>query len=277
MGYPRTARCAGREPVSKEPTSVPELNLAEALQRAIGLRLDRRFTGVHRRIYFALALLIFALAGTGIALWSELRDLKGDLARTRADADAVKEQVAHHKERLAQLEENLDKRGVPHTPEAADQKVQLGKLDEKLDKNLIETARASQGVADQQTHLNGLAEKLDHNLAETERAVKEAMARIESKLPTTSPEPTPTFASMTLSDEERDIIRKFFGVRKKEDATKFDAKVGAIAPDTAALYPIPSLLYSDVPKLKGYRFFADEAAGTIVLVSPLDNRIVAIV
>jgi hypothetical protein len=37
-------------PVSKEPTSVPELNLAEALQRAIGLRLDRRFTGVHRRI-----------------------------------------------------------------------------------------------------------------------------------------------------------------------------------------------------------------------------------
>jgi hypothetical protein len=211
--------------VSKEPTSVPELNLAEALQRAIGLRLDRRFTGVHRRIYFALALLIFALAGTGIALWSELRDLKGDLARTRADADAVKAQVAHHKERLAQLEENFDKRGVPHTPEAADQKVQLGKLDEKLDKNLIETARASQG----------------------------AMARIESKLPTTSPELTPTFASMTLSDEERDVIRKFFGVRKKEDATKFDAKVGAIAPDTAALYPIPSLLYSDVPKLKGYR------------------------
>jgi hypothetical protein len=92
-----------------------------------------------------------------------------------------------------------------------------------------------------------------HNLAETERAVQEAVARIESKLPTTIPKPTPTFASMTLSDEERDVIRKFFGVRKKEDATKFDAKVGAIAPDTAALYPIPSLLYSDVPKLKGYR------------------------
>jgi hypothetical protein len=32
-----------------------------------------------------------------------------------------------------------------------------------------------------------------------------------------------------------------------------------------------------VPKLKGYRLFADEVAGTIVFVSPLDNRIVAIV
>jgi transcription elongation GreA/GreB family factor len=64
----------------------------------------------------------------------ELRDLKGDLARSRADADAVKEQVAHHKERLAQLEENIDKCGVPHTPEAADQKVQLGKSDENLDR-----------------------------------------------------------------------------------------------------------------------------------------------
>jgi len=89
----------------------------------------------------------------------ELRDLKGDLARSRADADAVKEQVARHKERLARLDENLHKRGVPDTREAADQKVQLGKLDEKLDKNLIETARASQGVADQQTHLNGLESK----------------------------------------------------------------------------------------------------------------------
>jgi hypothetical protein len=54
--------------VSKEPASVPELNLADALQRGIGLRLDRRFAGVHRRIYFAFTMLIMALTATGIAL-----------------------------------------------------------------------------------------------------------------------------------------------------------------------------------------------------------------
>ena len=82
---------------------------------------------------------------------------------------------------------------------------------------------------------------------------------------------------MTLSDGERQIIRKFFGVRMKQDASGFDAKVGEIAPSTAPLYPIPSLLYGDVPKLKDHRFFADEVTGTIILVRPVDNRVVAIV
>jgi hypothetical protein len=266
--------------VSKEPTSVPELNLADALQRGIGLRLDRRFAGVHRRIYFALALLIMALTAMGIALWSELRNLKADLARAGVEADAIKEEVAIQKARLGRLDEKLDDRvpkTVPDTHEAADQTAHVGKLNEKLDKNLGETARAIQGVADQRAHLNRLAEKLDENLAKTERAVQEAVVRIESKLPITRPEPTPSFAPMTLSDEEREIIRKFFEVRKKQDANRFDTKVGEIAPDTAPLYPVPSLLYNDVPKLKDHRFFADEGAGTIILVRPLDNRVVAIV
>ena len=33
-------------------------------------------------------------------------------------------------------------------------------------------------------------------------------------------------------------------------STRFDAKVGEIAPNSAPLYPVPSLLYSDLPKLK---------------------------
>jgi hypothetical protein len=53
--------------------------------------------------------------------------------------------------------------------------------------------------------------------------------------------------------------------------------VGDAAPETAPLYPVPSLLYKDVPKIKDHRFFADEANGTIILVRPVDNRIVAIV
>ena len=262
--------------MSKEPTSVPELNLADALQRGIGLRLDRRFAGVHRRIYFAFTMLIMALTATGIALWSELRDLKADLAQAKADADAIKEQAADQEVRLGRLDEKLDNR-APKTIPDADQTAQLGKLDEKLDKNLAETARAIQGVADQRAQLGRLEEKLDKNLAETERAVQEAVIRIESKLPATTQEGAPAFAAMTLSDEERQIIRKFFGVRKKQDASRFNVKVGEIAPDTAPLYPVPSVLYSEVPKLKDHRFFADEVTGTIILVRPVDNRVVAIV
>ena len=36
----------GNQMELKEPTSVPELNLADALQRGIGLRLERRFAGL---------------------------------------------------------------------------------------------------------------------------------------------------------------------------------------------------------------------------------------
>ena len=224
-----------------------------------------------------------ALTATGIALWSELRDLKADLARAKADADAIKEQAADQKARLGRLDEKLDNRApktIPDTREAADQTAQFGKLNEKLDKNLAETALPIEGAADQRAQLDRLEGKLDKTLAGTERTVEEAVVRIESKLPVSRPEPTPAFAAMTLAaDEERQIIRKFFGVRKEaEDASRFDAKVGEIAPDFfAVLNPVPSLLYSDLPKLKDHRFFADEVTGTIILVRPVDNCVVAIV
>jgi hypothetical protein len=51
----------------------------------------------------------------------------------------------------------------------------------------------------------------------------------------------------------------------------------AWAPETTPLYPAPSERSNGLPKLKGYRFFVDQADGTIILVRPLDNRIVAIV
>jgi hypothetical protein len=254
--------------VSNEPTSVPELNLADALQRGIGARLDRRFAGVHRRIYLALALLIVALAAAGLALWSELRDLNANFAKARVEADTIQERLAR-----------LDQRApitTPGTRAATDQALQLGALDEKLDKNLATGARAIQAIVDQRVLLDRLAEKLDKNLAETKRTVEEAIVRVEPKW-TSTPETAQSFESMTLSDDERQIIRDFFGVRKKQDASSYDAKVGEIAPDTAPLYPVPSLLFKVVPKLKDHRFFADETSGTIIITRPLDNRVVAIV
>jgi hypothetical protein len=270
----------GSGPVADEPTSVPELNLADALQRGIGARLDRRFAGVHRRIYLAVTLLIAALAAGGCALWFEFASLKAELARATTDAAAVREQASDQKARLDRLDRKLDEslaENLRAIRAFADQTARLDRLGEKLDKNLADTTRAIRASADQTGRLDTLGEKLDKNLADTMRAIQESGSRVESAVSTVAPARTAPFVAMTLSGEEREIIRKFFGVRRKSDAVGFEAKVGEIAPGTAPLYPVPSLLYDHVPKIKDHRFFADEAEGTIILVRPEDNRIVAVI
>jgi hypothetical protein len=270
----------GSGPVAEEPTSVPELNLADALQRGIGARLDRRFAGVHRRIYFAVALLIAALAAGGCLLWFEFESLKDELARATTDVAAVREQASDQKARLDRLDRKLDE-SLAETLRAirafADQTARLDRLGEKLDKNLADTTRTTRASVDQTARLDALGEKLDKNLADTMRAIQESGSRVESAVSTVASTRTAPFAAMTLSGEEREIIRKFFGVRKKSDAVAFEARVGEIAPGTAPLYPVPSLLYDHVPKIKDHRFFADEAEGTIVIVRPEDNRVVAVI
>jgi hypothetical protein len=267
-------------PVADEPTSVPELNLADALQRGIGARLDRRFAGVHRRIYLAVTLLIAALAAGGCVLWLEFESLKDELARVTTDAAAMREQAADQKARLDRLDQKLDESlaATLRTIRAlTDQTARLDRLGEKLDKNLADTTRTIPASTDQTARLDALGEKLDKNLADTKRAIQESGSRVESAVSTVAPTRTAPFVAMTLSAEERETIRKFFGVRKKSDAVGFESKVGEIAPGTAPLYPVPSLLYDQVPKIKDHRFFADEAEGTIILVRPEDNRIVGII
>lgn len=294
--------------MATESTSGPELNLADALQRGIGLRLDRRFTGVHRRIYLAVGLVIAALAAGGFALWHEFRGLKAELARAQADTKAIREQAADQKARLDRFAEKLDKslaetagtvralgeqttrlgsvsdkveNNLAEMTRAlrgfADQTPRTDTVSEKLDKNLAETARAVRELAEQATRLDAFGEKLDKNLTETVRSLQEAATRVKPTAAIAPPAGPPRFVAVTLSEGEREIIRKFFGVRRKLDAIGYEAKVGDTAPETAPLYPVPSLLYKDVPKIKDHRFFADEANGTIILVRPVDNRIVAIV
>ena len=266
--------------MANEPTSVPEFNLADALQRGIGARLDRRFAGVHARIYLAIVLLIAVLAAGGAALWFEFASLKAELAQTTTDAAAVREQASDQKARLDRLDRKLDE-SLAETLRAirafADQTARLDRLSEKLDKNLADTTRAIRASADQTGRLDTLGEKLDKNLADTMRAIQESGSRVESAVSTVAATRTAPFVAMTLTGEEREIIRKFFGVRRKSDVVGFEARVGEIAPGTAPLYPVPSLLYDHVPKIKDHRFFADEAEGTIVLVRPEDNRIVGII
>ena len=148
---------------------MPELNLADALQRGIGSRLDRRFAGVHRRIYLALALLILALAATG-SRCGRLRGLKATLAQAKVEADTIRE-------RLARLDEHRAPATTAGTRAATDQTPQLGAIDEKLDRNLAAGVRAVQAIADHRVLLDKLAVKLDENLAETKRAVEETIVR----------------------------------------------------------------------------------------------------
>jgi len=270
----------GSGPVADESTSGPELNLADALQRGIGARLDRRFAGVHRRIYLAVVLLIAVLAAGACALWFEFESLKDEIARVKADAAAISEQTADQKARLDRLDRKLDD-SLAETLRAilafADQAARLDRLGEKLDKNLADSTRTVSASTDQTARLDALGEKLDKNLADTKRAIQESGSRVETAVSTVAPTRTAPFVAMTLSAEERETIRKFFGVRKKSDAVAFEARVGEIAPGAAPLYPVPSLLFDHVPKIKDHRFFADEAEGTIVLVRPEDNRVVAVI
>jgi uncharacterized protein YdhG (YjbR/CyaY superfamily) len=191
-----------------------ELDVPEAEFRK---SVDRRFRGVNARIYLVAGLTVAVLLGGLMLLWSELRDLKGRLENVKADAGAIKEQLANLQSRLRWLDETLEK-----------------------------------------------------NSAEAVRAIREAAA------PANAPDQIP-FVAMTLSANEREVIRKFFNLRKQPDSPGFDAKVGDIASQRTPLYPVPDDLSETVPKLKGYRFFPDQAAGTIVIVRSPDNRVVAII
>ena len=192
-----------------------ELGVPEAEFRKT---VDRRFGGVNARIYLVAGLTVAVLLGGLMLLWSELRDLKGRLENVKADAGAIKEQLANLQSRLRWLDETLEK-----------------------------------------------------NSAEAVRAIREAAGA-----PANAPDQIP-FVAMTLSANEREVVRKFFNLRKQPNSPGFDAKVGSIASQRTPLYPVPDDLSETVPKLKRNRFFPDQAAGTIVIVRSPDNRVVAII
>ena len=140
------------QPTAQGP-SVPEAEFCTAV--------DRRFSGVNVRIYLVASMIVAVLLG-GLMLWSELANLKNGLANLKADAGAIKEQLANLQSRLRWLDDTLDR-----------------------------------------------------NSAETVRAIREATIGSDPKL---SPPSTPApFVAMTLSDNDREIIRKFFDLRRQPD------------------------------------------------------------
>ena len=85
---------------------------------------------------------------------------------------------------------------------------------------------------------------------------------------------TETTGSVTIAPEKRTIIRQQLGtsapVTIKERVT-----VGATVPDTVELRSVPETILSDVPSVKGYRYFVYN--DDVVLVDPQTRKVVTIV
>ncbi len=85
---------------------------------------------------------------------------------------------------------------------------------------------------------------------------------------------TETTGSVTIAPEKRTIIRKELGssapVTIKERVT-----VGATVPETVELRSVPETIVSDIPSVKGYRYFVYN--DDVVLVDPQTRKVVTIV
>jgi hypothetical protein len=85
---------------------------------------------------------------------------------------------------------------------------------------------------------------------------------------------TDTMGSVTIAPEKRTVIRQQLGtsapVTIKERVT-----VGATVPETVELQSVPETLVSDIPSVKGYRYFVYN--DDVVLVDPQTRKVVTIV
>jgi hypothetical protein len=85
---------------------------------------------------------------------------------------------------------------------------------------------------------------------------------------------TETTGSVTIAPEKRTVIRQQLGstapVTIKERVT-----VGATVPETVELRSVPETILSDVPSVKGYRYFVYN--DDVVLVDPQTRKVVTIV
>jgi len=85
---------------------------------------------------------------------------------------------------------------------------------------------------------------------------------------------TETTGSVTIAPEKRTVIRQQLGstapVTIKERVT-----VGTTVPETVELQSVPETIVSDIPSVKGYRYFVYN--DDVVLVDPQTRKVVTIV
>ncbi|WP_230532914.1 DUF1236 domain-containing protein [Microvirga roseola] len=91
---------------------------------------------------------------------------------------------------------------------------------------------------------------------------------------TTTTTQAETTGSITIAPEKRTVIRQQLGstapVTVQEDVT-----VGWTVPQNMELQTVPETVVSEVPNVKGHRYFVHD--GNVVLVDPQSRKVVTII
>lgn len=142
---------------------------------------------------------------------------------------------------------------------------------------LVEVSGIKQEVKDYGERL-ALIEKRNTAFSDTQKQTFALLQQVAGKVNSLSVSQAPTpspYVALSLDDEQRQIIRKYIPVEKK-GGPGFPIKLGAPAPEEAALEPMPVELVAAVPVLKGFRYIADYATGVIAIVNPV-NIVAAVI
>jgi hypothetical protein len=101
-----------------------------------------------------------------------------------------------------------------------------------------------------------------------------APASAQSTSVTTSTMTTGATGSITIAPEKRTVIKQRLSTAKPV-TIKEKVTVGAMVPADVELQTVPETVVSDVPAVKGYRYFVwnDE----VVLVDPSSRKVVQII
>jgi len=85
---------------------------------------------------------------------------------------------------------------------------------------------------------------------------------------------TETTGSLTIAPEKRTVIRQQLSTAKPV-TIKERVTVGATIPESVELQTVPETIVSEIPSVKGYRYFVYN--DDVVLVDPRTRKVVTIV
>ena len=101
-----------------------------------------------------------------------------------------------------------------------------------------------------------------------------APATAQTSVTTTTTASPTTTGSITIAPEKRTVIRQQLSTAKPV-TVKEKVSVGWTVPETVELEAVPETIVSDVPSVKGYRYFVYD--DDVVLVDPQTRKVVTIV
>jgi hypothetical protein len=101
-----------------------------------------------------------------------------------------------------------------------------------------------------------------------------APAVAQTSVTTTTTTSADTTGSITIAPEKRTVIREKLSTAKPV-TVKEKVTVGWTVPESVELQAVPETIVSDVPSVKGYRYFVYN--DDVVLVDPQTRKVVTIV